>query len=295
MRNRKIFLSVIASLMLTTTINAKVNNGLTAMEKHSLALAKKFINGKDKSFYRPDGDVVFLYGGTMPSVLTAPLKLTDIQLQAGETIKEVHLGDTVRWQVSPSLSGSGENMVSHVIVKPTDTDLQTTLDIFTDRRAYHINLKSTANKYFPIVSFAYPDELKATWSQYQKNIEDIKNANTMNVAGIGSFDINNLDFDYTISGSANWKPVRVYNDGVKTYIEMPKNMNANEAPILLVLASGGGEKIVNYRLVNNKYVVDNLFNKAFLVIGVGFSQQKVTITRNHSSTYSSDINGLFSK
>ncbi len=290
---KKIILSAATAILLMTT-NAFCEN-LTKMEKHSLDLAKKFINGKDKSFYRPDGGVVYLHGGTMPSVLTAPLRLTDIQLQAGETIKEVQLGDTVRWQVSPSISGSGMSQVSHVLVKPTDSGLETTLDIFTDKRSYHINLKSTGSKYFPIVSFAYHDELKATWSQYQKNIEDVKNANTMNVAGIGSFDINSLNFDYTISGSASWKPVRVYNDGVKTYIEMPKIMNTNEAPVLLVLASDGGKKIVNYRLVNNKYVVDNLFNKAFLVLGVGFSQQKITITKNRSSTYSSDINSLFSK
>jgi len=283
MNKSKILLSVVTTIILATSVNASGSyskqDGLTAMEKHSLALAKKFINGKDKSFYRPNGGVVFLHGGTLPSVLTAPLRLTDIQLQAGETIKEVQLGDTVRWQVSPSLSGSGENMVSHVIVKPTDTGLQTTLDIFTDRRAYHINLKSTTKKYFPIVSFGYADELKAVWSDYQTKIAAQKEINTINAPGVGSFDINNLNFDYEISGNESWKPTRVYNDGRKTYIEMPKTMNANEAPILLVYTNDGLEKIVNYRIIGNKYVVDNLFDKAFMILGVGFLQQRITITK----------------
>ncbi|MDD5406961.1 MAG: P-type conjugative transfer protein TrbG [Sulfurovaceae bacterium] len=275
MKNKIITSTLLATMLITGAA------AYSDMENHSLQLAKKFINGHDKSFYRPDGGVVFLHGGTLPSVLTAPLKLTDIQLEPGEIIKEVQLGDTVRWQVSPSISGSGDSQVSHVIVKPTDSGLATTLDIFTDRRSYHINLRSTSKNYFPIVAFAYQDQLRNFWSDYQKKLQQQKDNNTIKDPDIGSKNAEDLDFNYDISGSTSWKPTRVYNDGVKTYIFMPRSMNSKDAPVLLAIDGSGSQKIVNYRIVNNKFIVDNLFDKAILLIGAGSSQDKVVIT--HSS------------
>ncbi len=271
---------IVTSLVILLLLFSSTGFSYSQMENHSLALAKKFIDGKDKSFYRPDGGVVFLHGGTLPSVITAPLRITDIQLEPGEIIKDIQAGDTIRWQISPALSGAGETQVSHVIVKPTDINLETTLDIFTDRRAYHLNLKSSSKKYIPIVSFAYRDQLQKEWSNYQTQVKQYKENTTIKDADLGNQNVENLDFNYIISGSANWKPTRVYNDGVKTYIVMPSSMNAKDAPILLALDSNGNNKIVNYRLKNNKFIVDNLFERAVLILGVGSIKQKITITKS---------------
>ena len=46
-------------------------------------------------------------------------------------------------------------------------------------------------------------------------------------------------FAYSVSGNAVWKPVRVYNDGQKTIIQMPKVMAQTEAPTLLFKPEGG--------------------------------------------------------
>ena len=86
-----------------------------------------------------------------------------------------------------------------------------------------------------------------------------------------------LDFDYRISGDG-LKPRRVYNDGVRTIIQMPRDMSRKEAPTLLVL-NGGEEVMVNYRLQGDRYIVDALFDKAMLIAGVGSRQRRVTITR----------------
>ena len=94
-----------------------------------------------------------------------------------------------------------------------------------------------------------------------------------------------MNFDYDVSGSAPWKPLRVYNDGVKTIIQMPATMAQTEAPTLLVVRKDGGwfsedeTVIVNYRLQNDRYIVDAVFDKAILIAGVGSNQARVTITR----------------
>ena len=62
--------------------------------------------------------------------------------------------------------------------------------------------------------------------------------------------VGELDFDYRISGDG-LKPLRVYNDGVRTIIQMPRDMSRKEAPTLLVL-NGGEEVMVNYRLQGDR-------------------------------------------
>lgn len=97
--------------------------------------------------------------------------------------------------------------------------------------------------------------------------------------------LGDLTFDYDLSGSASWKPVRVYNDGRKTIIEMPGTMQQTEAPTLLVVRKEGGmftddeTVLVNYRVHGNRYIVDTVFDRAILISGVGSSQDRVTIVR----------------
>ena len=102
----------------------------------------------------------------------------------------------------------------------------------------------------------------------------------------GTTNIENLNFNYKIKGIASWKPLRVYNNGVKTYISMPSTMKHNEAPILMVLDTHSNKQLVNYRLKDNTFIVDKIFDSAVLIVGVGIDQQKITIERTgikHSS------------
>ena len=87
---------------------------------------------------------------------------------------------------------------------------------------------------------------------------------------------------YTVSeieGDVEWKPIRVYNDGIKTFIQMPKDMSVQEAPALLVLDNSSNKNLVNYRLKEDKYIVDKLFDTAILLLGVGDDQESITIQR----------------
>jgi type IV secretion system protein VirB9 len=76
----------------------------------------------------------------------------------------------------------------------------------------------------------------------------------------------------------DWVPTRVYDDGQKTVIEMPRGMIAREMPVLLV-REGGKDAVVNMRVKGQHFVVDRIFDKAVLVKGVGTSQERVAITR----------------
>jgi len=256
---------------------------LSQREWHSINLAKEWLDNGNKSFRGNDGSVSFLYGSTMPRVIVAPLKITDIQFQVGETIKDVQVGDTTRWMTSPSISGDGKNQISHLLVKTTDVGLETTLFVSTNKRTYHMNLFSRKHEYMPIVGFKYMDEINKKWDAYNNHFKEEKQiqkeSKSLKVTTYLSKNINNLNFEYSITGEASWKPIRVYNDGIKTYIQMPNSMKYQEAPIFMVLDQGDNNQLVNYRLKENNYIVDKLFKKGILIIGVGRNQEKITITK----------------
>lgn len=123
----------------------------------------------------------------------------------------------------------------------------------------------------------------AKWDALQR--KETKQQEQGTIPATGEY-LGNLSFDYDVSGSTSWKPARVYNDGSKTIIEMPRSMEQTEAPTLLVVRKEGGlfsddeTVMVNYRVQGARYIVDTVFDKAILIAGVGNSQDRVTITRN---------------
>lgn len=247
---------------------------LTNRENAGMAIAKNFSNNQIMPTQGAEGVVVFPFGETMPSIVCAPLIVCDITLQAGEIVNDINVGDAVRWKLSPATSGTGMNTTTHVIVKPTDAALQTNAIITTDRRTYVLKLVSRRTDYMARISFTYSDDTQEQWRNYRE-----KFANSQNVESSAQ---NSLSFNYEISGAKpKWRPVRIYSDNLKTYIEFPDAIKTSEAPVLLVLDDNSQEQLVNYRVLGNRYVVDKIFDSAELVGGTGNKQTKVIITRKN--------------
>ena len=75
--------------------------------------------------------------------------------------------------------------------------------------------------------------------------------------------------------------MRVFDDGAKTYIQMPAEREHREAPVLLVMGKDGKGEMTNYRVKDQTYIVDRLFDRPNLVLGSGKKAQKVEISRGH--------------
>lgn len=219
----------------------------------------------------PDGKVIFLYGEIQPSIVCSPLQVCDIELQPGEIVRDVLLGDTVRWKVEPATSGAPGRQAVHLIVKPAEAGLVTSMVVTTSRRTYHIQLKSHQTQYMARVGFEYPEDVSARFAEINARIE----ASIVPGAGVPA---NQLNFAFSVSGSARWRPTRIYSDGMKTYIQFPSTLSGQDAPVLFVV-SGGENRIVNYRMNGSMMVVDYYIDHAILVSGVGRSQEKITIRR----------------
>lgn len=207
--------------------------------------------------------------GAIYRLYAAPERVTDIALQHGEAVISVAAGDTVRWTVGDTTSGSGDGKRVHILVKPFAAGLSTNLIITTDRRAYHVQLESTARTAMAALSWTYPqDELIAI----RRAAEEQKAASPV-ASGLA---IEQLNFDYAITGdSPAWRPLRAFDDGRQTFIEFPASIAVGEAPPLFVIGSAGDAQLVNYRVSGRFYMVDRLFDAAELRLGT----KKQTIVR----------------
>jgi type IV secretion system protein VirB9 len=210
--------------------------------------------------------------GALYRLYAAPEQVSDIALQPGETLTAVSAGDTVRWVIGDTTSGSGDAKRVHVLVKPFAPGLETNLVITTDRRSYHLQLESTDRTSMAAISWTYPrDRLLAL--QRQNTQAD---AAAPVAAGVT---LENLRFRYAISGdNPPWRPVRAFDDGAKVYIEFPGRIDQGEAPPLFVVGPEGDNQLVNYRVRRNYYIVDRLFAAAELRLGAD-PQQVVRVSR----------------
>jgi type IV secretion system protein VirB9 len=227
---------------------------------------------------------MYSFGVGLPTVVCAPLRVCMIELQAGERIVgEPHIGDSVRWNISPAMYGTGDQSTAVIILKPQTPGLDTNLLITTDRRAYYLRLISKPEDYVARVAFAYPEDDTRKWqqqlAQQQALAKQEKHAAEVPPAMIT---VEKVNFDYSIrGGDEHIRPVRVFDDGAKTYIQMPPELQHREAPVLLVTGKDGKGEMTNYRVRDQTYIVDRLFDHANLVLGSGKKAQKVEISRGH--------------
>jgi type IV secretion system protein VirB9 len=228
-----------------------------------------------------DGRVVFSYGAGLPTVVCAPLRVCMIELEAGEKlVGEPHIGDSVRWNISPALYGKGESTTSVIVLKPQTPGLDTNLLITTDRRAYYLRLVSKPDDYVARAAFAYPDsaERERKWDEHRT--EEKQQIEAARIAELPRSGVDALNFRYEVkSGDQVLRPVRVFDDGAKTYIQISADARKREAPVLVVVGPDRKPEMVNYRVKGDMYIVDRLFDHAQLVIGAGKKLRKAEIKR----------------
>lgn len=211
--------------------------------------------------------------GALYRLYATPERVSDIALQPGETLVSVAAGDTARWVIGDTTSGSGQDRRTHILVKPSATGLKTNLVIATDRRVYLVELESTARSGMAGMSWTYPQDELLALSRGQQAADAAEPV-------AASISIEALNFGYEIKGDdPPWRPVRAFDDGRQVFIEFPPDLDTGEAPPLFVTGASGGVELVNYRLRGRYYVVDRLFSSAELRLG-GRRQQVVRVVRN---------------
>ena len=207
--------------------------------------------------------------GALYQVYAAPGQITNIALEPGESLTgagPIAAGDTARWIIGDTESGSGLSRRVHILVKPTRPDITTNLVITTDRRIYMLELRAEAKPYMPAVAWAYP-ALPASQRGTVPTTPIIPAAAARH-------------YRYGLTGDTPpWRPVAVYDDGRRVYVEFPRGIAQGEMPPIFVLGTDGEPQLVNSRIYQNILIVDRIFGAAELRLGSGKKQQTVRIVR----------------
>jgi len=255
-----------------------------AMEKFVESGSAPVVRDKRRGFVR------FPYGQSYPLLYCKPLRVCDLQLQAGESVLDVALGDTEFWHAQKMESGPAGARAPHVIFKPVEEKISTNAIITTDRRTYHVGLISVADpdgrrSYFRHAGFYYPNETVTAWMTEKRRAEQARLAEEAAARealepGVPP----ELYYGYEISGdTVPWRPEKVFDDGTRVYIKMPTAMHVTEAPGLWAIDEHGQQNLVNYRIRDGHYIVDKVFSKARMAVGVGRRADEVYITRQKPS------------
>lgn len=313
-------LSAILSCLFCSSYSAFADNvdlddrDLKTLSKLDLLDAKQVAGTAYKA-----GLVTFTYGSGIPTVVCALLELTDLAFEKGESILSVQLGDSVRWNIESAISGSANDSVEHLIVKPLEAGLKTSMLITTDRRTYHIRLKSTEADFMPAVVFSYPNSLKLpskkhygddSYLQYTSNYvsnedhNDYSETNSslkyyssvqnvsyegnsrpaLNIAATYNDSTQRRNYNYSVDGDSKIIPQNVYDDGKRTFIVMNNPINSSYLPVLQEISSESflffGEDKTN--TINFTY-----FDNTFVVDGI-YSHLRL-ISKNGEEKQSADV------
>ena len=190
-----------AALILVTASRAASAQSMSTNEARGAGLSAKWRQKPGLVTRGPDGKVVFLYGEVQPSIVCSLLQVCDIELQAGEVVRDALVGDTVRWKVEPATSGDAGAQAVHLVVKPAEPDLVTSMVVTTSRRTYHLQLKSHPTQYMARVGFDYPEDVGARMAAVNARME----ASTLPGVGVPA---EQLNFGFSMSGNASWRPTR---------------------------------------------------------------------------------------
>jgi len=259
----------------------KTDVQLTVTAQEAVQMSEKWMDEHNQPAVGRDGRVLYSYGAGLPTVVCAPLRVCMIELQSGEKlVGEPHIGDSVRWNLSPAMYGTGASATPVIVLKPQGPGLDTNLLITTDRRAYYLRLLSKPDDYVARVGFAYPDDddNERKWQQQLAEQKD-QQARSARISELAPNAVESMFFNYRLKGDDSILPVRVFDDGRKTYIQISQTAKNREAPVLVVIGPDGKQEMVNYRVKDDMYIVDRLFDKAELILGSGKKARKVEIAR----------------
>ncbi|MBQ8023199.1 MAG: TrbG/VirB9 family P-type conjugative transfer protein [Succinivibrio sp.] len=316
-------LSVMISCLFCSSYSALADNvslddrDLKTLSKLDLLDSKQVAGTAYKA-----GLVTFAYGSGIPTVVCALLELTDLAFEKGERILSVQLGDSVRWNIESAVSGTAQDSVEHLIVKPLESGLKTSMLVTTDRRTYHLRLKSTESDFMPAVVFSYPNTLKLPSSKhyddpylqyatYESNEDSSspsqQNLGTKNypsteqiayeknsrpaltVAATYKDSTQRRNYNYSIDGDSKLIPQNVYDDGKRTFIVMNNPINSSYLPVLQEISSErflffGEDKTntINFTYFDNTYVVDGIYSHLRLISTNGNEKQSADVIRLES-------------
>ena len=271
------------------------NRSLQAMQK---ALVSAYQAGQLQTLppiAGSGGEILYAYGNSLPTLVTAPMHTSIIMLQPGSHPAMATGAPASEWSVHAVMAGNQPE----VTIMPKFEGLHTDLVIPATSASgkpmnYVIELTSDQRHYTPLMGFYYPGQDVTTWNQQAADSAAAKQkAADETVAALPNLTAANLNFNWKVhcSGGGWWSnsscgsimPQRVFSDNGHVYIQFkPGQATHGGIPSILAENSAGQNAIINAQFRDGYYIVDSLPHKILLIAGKGSSGKVVKITRERS-------------
>lgn len=193
-----------------------------------------------------------------------------IELAKEEEVVSISMGDTTSWQVVPA--------GHRIFIKPTEDNATTNMTLITNKRTYFFELYAEETKDIRDpgmvfnVKFLYPDE------EDDDGVQTFASSSTSSSVETDLSHPEKMNFNYTISGSEESAPIKVFDDGDFTYLQF-RDKNS-EIPAIFSVDEDLRESMVNFRLDpknTNLIIVERVFAKLTLRSG-----KKITCVFNEA-------------
>ncbi len=261
--------------------------------------------------------------GVRYNAVAAAGYITTIRLREGETLQSLSCNDTAAYEIDQVEEGVGPAAVTLILVKPKNANTQSNWVLTTDERTYLVDLYVNEQPNFQsMIAWHYPlDGLRvdlgrreASRLQVEKGGEtagglnlladdmavpaaDVSPASADAVVGPLGMNLADLNYGYVVLYQSRgrdgktrdaeppaWAPLRVFDDGSKTFVQFPPQARNYELPPLFALDHPDSEdmRLVNYRRSGDFLVVDGLLVAAEMRVGEA-PQQIVKIVRGKAA------------
>ena len=245
-----------------------------------------------------DADGAITSIGGRPVLVCSPLHTCVIALPVGTQPVTTVGVSPAQWKVQQSMVGKQPE----IFLSPVFAGLHQNLVIAAatskgDAINYQVRLVSDKNRYVPILRVALPETSSRTWSRSQLDRIALPEApaerrylnKRSRVLPLPLVPIAAIHTNWTIHcGGGGWfgtsdcqaiRPLRVYDDGVDTVIEMPAGLATHGGfPIVQAFNQTGKEIGINTQIRGHLIVIDSVPHKIHLRLG----REVVNIERGNS-------------
>lgn len=251
--------------------------------ERTAAVASRILTQTSTVIQGEAGRVVQTYGASIPTLVCKVQNLCIIELERGEMVADnVGQGDTLLWTIEmrARTDSAGNPYQQFFFVKPDENAVESTFAFVTDRRVYSIQLVPSDTIHTPILAFDYPDtrlretnERAAAERQAaaaRASAAAAQRREAVRTRGVdtsnGAVPAEELTF-MNITGRADFKPVRAYSDGSKTYIQLPDDYRG-EVPTPIISSGDNNQTYnVNYDASRRMMIIDRAVSDLRLSVG----------------------------
>lgn len=173
---------------------------------------------------------------------------SSIEFSPDEEIQTISMGDSTAWLMNPS--------GNRLFLKPVEQDATTNMTLITNKHVYLFELRARETddiddpEMIFVMRFIYPgsgDDLNSRSYLDSVPVPDLEN------------DAGKYNTNYTISGSEDIAPLRIFDDGEFTFFQFA-DKNA-EVPAFYWVDDRDEEAMINYRTRGDYIVVERVSSR----------------------------------